>query len=323
MGRLTVVFIPEGANATRQFTIPKVLVKALGGSIFVFTCFFGYLAFDYLQLREMRASYFNMIAENEGLKGEARLLMDNLDDVKRSLNQVQDYSAKLSDITQIKVKSVSKKTGIGPLSPEEYSLATNNGAAAAAADDIEEDAPANIPLGINMDKLVFQPVFDRLSDLGRRSNHSALELQKLLSNLSQQKSLLLSIPSISPVNGWITSSFGSRVSPFTGKRALHRGLDVASPIGTPIYAPADGVVIFIGAKEGFGNFIMVAHGYGVVTRYGHNSENMVQIGQKVSRGDQIATVGSSGRSTGPHLHYEVLVNGNYVDPRKFILDMPN
>lgn len=314
MGRLTVVFIPERASSTRQFTIPRAVVKSLTAFAFLGTALFGYLVLDYVQLREIRDSYYQITAENEGLKGEARLLINNLEDVKTSLKQVQDYSTKLSEITQLKVKSVSKQTGIGPLSPEEYSVAKS-----------QESGPAetssNIPLGVNMDKLVFQPVFDRLRDLGRNANQNAFELQKLLSNLSQQKSLLMSIPSLAPVNGWITSGFGIRISPFTGQKTSHRGLDMASPVGTPIFAPADGVVIFMGSKAGFGNFIMIAHGYGVVTRYGHNAENMVQVGQTVKRGDQIATVGMSGRTTGPHLHYEVVLNGRNVDPKKFILDL--
>src|SRR6185312_3091128 len=153
------------------------------------------------------------------------------------------------------------------------------------------------------------------------ANDHALELQRLLSTLSQQKSLLSSIPSVAPVDGWITSGYGIRVSPFTGERTMHSGLDIAAPVGTPILAPADGVVIFTGAKAGYGNFIMIAHGYGVVTRYGHNHQNMVQPGQKIARGEQIATVGDSGRTTGPHVHYEIVVNGKTNDPKKFILDM--
>lgn len=315
MRRLTVVFIPEGVSSTRQLTIPRWMVKSLVAFCFLGTALFGYLLFDYFQLREIRDSYYQITAENEGLKGEARLLMTNLEEVKGSLKQVQDYSNKLSEITQLKVKSVSKQTGIGPLSPEEYSVAKSRQEAEA------EEVNSNIPLGVDMEKLVFQPVFDRLRDLGRNANYSAFELQKLLSNLSQQKSLLMSIPSIAPVNGWITSGFGIRISPFTGQRSSHRGIDMASPVGTPIFSPAEGVVIFMGSKAGFGNFIMIAHGYGVVTRYGHNAENLVQIGQKVKRGDQIATVGMSGRTTGPHLHYEVLLNGRHVDPKKFILDL--
>jgi murein DD-endopeptidase MepM/ murein hydrolase activator NlpD len=172
-----------------------------------------------------------------------------------------------------------------------------------------------------MDNLVFRPVFDRLNSIGQDANNHAFELQHLLSTLSQQKALLSSIPTFSPVDGWITSGFGRRVSPFTGEKGVHQGIDIAAPIGTPILAPADGVVIFTGAKDGFGNFIMIAHGYGVVTRYGHNLQNMVQPGQKVSRGEQIATVGMTGRTTGPHCHYEIVVNGKTENPQKFILDM--
>jgi murein DD-endopeptidase MepM/ murein hydrolase activator NlpD len=153
-----------------------------------------------------------------------------------------------------------------------------------------------------------------------RSIRQTFELKRLLSTLSQKKALLASLPSISPVRGWITSDFGKRVSPFTGEVSMHKGIDIASPVGTPIYAPADGVVIYSGPKAGFGNFIMIAHyGYGAVTRYGHNSQNMVQAGQSVKRGEQIASVGISGRTTGPHVHYEVWVNGQAVNPKKFIL----
>jgi murein DD-endopeptidase MepM/ murein hydrolase activator NlpD len=171
-----------------------------------------------------------------------------------------------------------------------------------------------------MDSLVFRPVLDELDNVGKTAATQAVELQRVLGSLSQQKSLLSSIPSILPVNGWIASSFGSRVSPFTGETGLHQGLDIAAPTGTPIYAPADGVVIFTGARAGFGNFIIVAHGYGLVTRYGHNAENLVEPGQRVHRGEQIATVGDTGRTTGPHLHYEVLVNNHTTDPKRFLLD---
>ncbi|NRA65728.1 MAG: M23 family metallopeptidase [Pseudobacteriovorax sp.] len=314
MRKMTVLFIPENATQTKQFKIPRIMIRlAIVFSLFS-TAFVGYLLFDYMELRAIRDSYRATLAENQGLKGEARLLMNNLDDVKKALSRVQDYSEKLEDLTQLKVKKFSRKTGIGPLSPEEYKYVTRGQTAA-----ISEK---NLPLGIDTSKLVFRSVFDRVQSLGNEANNNALELQKLLSTLSRQKSLLSSVPSASPVDGWITSGFGPRVSPFTGERTMHKGVDVAAPMGTPIYAPADGVVIFAGAKAGFGNFIMLAHGYGVVSRFGHNAQNMVQPGQRVKKGDQIATVGMTGRSTGPHLHYEVLVNGKNVNPKKFMLEIP-
>lgn len=316
MKRIRLVIIPDGADATRQFSVPRYAINLFYASAVVFITILGYLVLDYLQLRQLRQAYYLVIAENEGLKGEARLLMTNLEDVKRSLRRVHDYSTQLGELTQVRVERVSKETGIGPLTPEEMHIAKKQKA------ELPPSTPSNnfFPLGINMEKLIFRPVYDQLDSIGREANKNALELQQLLSDLSQQKTLLLSIPSITPVNGWITSGFGTRISPFTGQKAVHLGLDVASPVGTPVYAPADGVVIFSGAKEGYGNFIMIAHGYGIVSRYGHNAQNLVHPGQKIRRGEQIATVGMSGRTTGPHLHYEILVNSKPVNPRKFILD---
>lgn len=313
MKKLTILVIPENASQTKQLQIPRLAIKAGAlGSLLFMSCL-GYLMFDYVELRALHSSYHKILTENEGLKGEARLLMSNLEEVRHSLKRVQDYSEKLGDLTSLKVENLSQQTGIGPLSPEEFQTAKRN-----------QSAPPmkkNIPLGIDLDKLVFRSVFDRIQNIGNQANQNALHMQKLLSELSQHRSLLSSVPSLTPVEGWITSGFGPRISPFTGERSWHRGLDVAAPIGTPIYAPADGVVIFSGAKSSYGNFVMIAHGYGVVSRYGHNAQNLVQAGQRIKRGDQVATVGMTGRTTGPHLHYEVVVNGRHVDPKRFMLDL--
>jgi murein DD-endopeptidase MepM/ murein hydrolase activator NlpD len=316
MKRITIMIIPDGCRATRQLRIPEALVKITFGLSLVALCAAGFVLFDYLELRYFRNNFRMVASENEDLKGEARLLMQNLEEVKGALRRVQDYTGKLGELTALKVQKFTKKTGIGPLTAEEFSVAQQSTAIVA-----NKDSSAYVPVGLNVDKLVFRPIFDRLASIGHAANNHAMELQHLLSTLSQQKNLLSSIPSVAPVDGWITSGFGTRVSPFTGERTAHAGIDIAAPVGTPIMAPADGVVIFTGAKAGFGNFIMIAHGYGVVTRYGHNHQNLVQPGQKVGRGEQIGTVGETGRATGPHLHYEVVINGKLENPQKFILDM--
>ena len=316
MKKITIMIIPDGCRATRQLRIPESLVKITFGLSLVALCAAGFVFFDYLELRYFRNNFRMVASENEDLKGEARLLMQNLEEVKGALRRVQDYTGKLGELTALKVQKFTKKTGIGPLTAEEFSVAQQSTAIVA-----NKDSSAYVPVGLNVDKLVFRPIFDRLASIGHAANNHAMELQHLLSTLSQQKNLLSSIPSVAPVDGWITSGFGTRVSPFTGERTAHAGIDIAAPVGTPIMAPADGVVIFTGAKAGFGNFIMIAHGYGVVTRYGHNHQNLVQPGQKVGRGEQIGTVGETGRATGPHLHYEVVINGKLENPQKFILDM--
>ena len=132
--------------------------------------------------------------------------------------------------------------------------------------------------------------------------------------------LLASTPAIRPTKGWKTSGFGYRVSPFTGLKEFHKGVDIATRKGTPIIASADGVVTFAGTKGMMGRVITIDHGHGMITRYGHLHKALKKRGDAVKRGEKIALVGSSGRSTGPHLHYEVLLNGLPVNPEKYILN---
>ena len=128
------------------------------------------------------------------------------------------------------------------------------------------------------------------------------------------------MPTIWPVRGWVTSDFGVRRSPLSGHRELHAGLDIAGPSGSAVYAPGEGVVTFSGRHGGYGNMVIIDHGYGVATLYGHNSKLLVKEGDRVRRGDLIARLGSTGRSTGPHVHYEVLIDGVPVNPEKYVLE---
>jgi murein DD-endopeptidase MepM/ murein hydrolase activator NlpD len=125
-------------------------------------------------------------------------------------------------------------------------------------------------------------------------------------------------PTLWPVEGRITGSFGERIDPFNGEGAFHRGVDISTGFGTRILAPADGVVIFAGEMNGYGRLVEIDHGHGIVTRYGHMSSFVVADGQRVARGQAIGYVGLSGRSTGPHLHYEVWVHNTPVNPYKFL-----
>jgi len=129
-------------------------------------------------------------------------------------------------------------------------------------------------------------------------------------------------PTLWPVAGRITGSFGERIDPFNGEGAFHRGVDISTGFGSRILAPADGVVIFAGDMNGYGRLVEVDHGHGIITRYGHMSAFAVADGQRISRGQTIGYVGLSGRSTGPHLHYEVWVHNTPVNPYKFLRISP-
>lgn len=121
-----------------------------------------------------------------------------------------------------------------------------------------------------------------------------------------------------PLEGLISSKFGERLHPLKGRWSFHKGLDIAAPEGSPVRAISDGRVIFSGYKDGYGNLVVIDHGGGLITRYGHNRRNIVKEGDSVKAGDVIAEVGSTGLSTGPHLHLEVLEAGKPVDPERFL-----
>jgi len=143
------------------------------------------------------------------------------------------------------------------------------------------------------------------------------ELHKFLES---QKMLLASTPSIWPARGWMSSRFGYRMSPFTGEKEFHNGVDIATRMGAPVVATADGIVSQITRDRGYGNMLTVKHGHGIMTRYAHLQKSLVKKGLHVKRGETIALVGNSGRSTGPHIHYEVLLNKVRVNPLQYILN---
>ncbi len=169
-----------------------------------------------------------------------------------------------------------------------------------------------------------QIVAGSLTDRIRHMRQIGSRFDELVGNLSailsHSPEYVRSIPSISPTSGWITSQYGSRRSPFTGSEVVHKGLDIGAEDGTKVLATADGEVLFSGYSTTFGNVVILQHGHGVITKYAHNSKLAVQKGQRVQRGQEIAIVGSTGRSTGVHVHYEVWVDGMAVDPQSYFLD---
>lgn len=159
-------------------------------------------------------------------------------------------------------------------------------------------------------------------DLGlmdKRAEQLDSRFDNLETAFTTQKARLDATPSILPARGWISSGYKYRTDPFTKKRSFHSGIDISCPEGTPIYAPADGVVVKRGYSGGFGKMLEISHGDDMKTRYGHLSQFNVSKGSRVKRGDLIGYVGSTGRSTAPHLHYEIHKNDKQINPMKYII----
>lgn len=162
---------------------------------------------------------------------------------------------------------------------------------------------------------------DRLNEMVIRSHLARFDVPLPETKLpSDKRRLLAAVPSHLPALGYLSSEFGLRRSPFSGRMRAHKGIDIGAVYGSPVYATADGVVTYAGWKGPLGQLVTINHGFHIVTRYGHNSRVLVKVGDQVRRGDVIAKVGNSGSSTGTHLHFEVRIAGNPVDPTRFMFD---
>lgn len=252
----------------------------------------------------------SLIKENKTLvtyKSENVKLKKQISGFENQLVVINDRLASVNELeSQVRGLAVYGK------SPESKKKLAVGGKEVDVAEDISEVAARK-------DKDYFKDLSSSLTSLGTELEKKAQSLSELADFLEGQKLRMGSTPSMWPTNGWISSRYGYRISPFTGRRVFHEGLDVASRVGAPIRATAAGTVIFSGRKNGYGKVVIINHGFGYMTKYAHNSNNLVSVGQKVMKGDRIAQVGNSGRSTGPHVHYEVLVNGVPVNPLKFIV----
>ncbi|MDM8526515.1 M23 family metallopeptidase [Desulfococcaceae bacterium HSG8] len=182
-----------------------------------------------------------------------------------------------------------------------------------------EDLDTDIALTEKHNTLV-REMHDQIEQFHIASASQQERLKFILGHLLEKQNILRHTPAIWPIKGFVTSGFGSRKSPFTNKKEFHKGLDIATSEGTPIAATADGTVIYSGSKGSFGKMVVIDHGYGMITRYAHLREILKKRGEDVKKGDIIGEVGNTGMSTGPHLHYEVRLNGTPVDPKKYILN---
>lgn len=170
------------------------------------------------------------------------------------------------------------------------------------------------------DQEIIDTVKKGIDWLAKEAEVQERSLQELSQAAEQRSSRWASTPSIWPVKGWVTSGFGPRVSPFTEKPAWHDGLDIGAAPNAPVQAPAQGRVTVVGFDPKLGNVVKLDHGYGIETLFGHLAKALVKEGQRVKRGDVVGLVGSTGLATGPHLHYMVKMNGQPLDPKRYILE---
>jgi murein DD-endopeptidase MepM/ murein hydrolase activator NlpD len=268
---------------------------------------FGYGIYDYYNLKLATAE----------LQLREATLSSQLNEIKNQRKQIQEFANEISALKDklITLNSFEKKIRI--IANIEKAADSDN--IFGVGGSIPEDLDAQIPLKEKHNSLM-REMHDQIQQLDLASTNQKGNFESLIKNLQDQQNLLAATPAIRPIRGWTTSKFGYRKSPFTGRREFHKGYDISAKEGTPILATADGVVTYAGRKGLLGNTIIIDHGHGMVTRFGHCKKFVKKRGDKVKRWEKIALVGNTGRSTGPHVHYEVHLNGIPVNPEKYILN---
>jgi murein DD-endopeptidase MepM/ murein hydrolase activator NlpD len=307
--RYTIMLVPDRSSTVRRFRISKPTLWTFGIVIFLLFAAIVAAGLHYWSVIDQLHENEHLRQQNVQLRGKLVTLHEKTSSIQDILDRVQRFDTKLRAITQL--SDPKRHLALGPFDARGSASGTIEGAE--GVDPLIRAIGENPQMAIGL-------LGQRLDELVSEAEKREGSIRQLETFLRGQKARLASTPSIWPSRGWVTSGFGTRVDPYTGKRTMHRGIDIANQPGVPAIAPARGVVTFRGNSGGFGKVIVLDHGYGIRSRYGHLEEYKVQLGDHVDRGDIVGTIGNTGRSTGPHLHYEVEVNGIAENPRNYILE---
>jgi len=302
--KISLVILSNSGSSVKQLTISTAFLR-----IFALVCLItlGIFGYDYYLLK-----IGSIQAQNSEIT-----ISSQSDEIVRQRKQIQGFAEEIADLKAelIELNNFEKKIRV----IANIEKTDGQDALFGIGGSIPEDLDTQIPLTQRHNSLL-RDMHEQVDQLHMASVNQGQGFVSLFKFLKDQQNLLASTPAVRPCQGWTTSRFGYRKSPFTGRREFHKGYDIANRKGTPIIATADGVVSYTGPKGLLGNMVMIDHGHGMVTRFGHLYKIVVKRGQTIKRGDTIALMGNTGRSTGPHVHYEVHLNGIPVNPEKYILN---
>jgi len=291
---LSVIIVPHTKTSTRTLSFTRRTLKLLGGSgAFLALALAAFLT-DYASMNVIRHRYRMLERETAEQKVKIADYEKSISQLQATVINFENYTKKLNVMVGLKSPDVLKgPAGLGGGAPE---------ADAAAV------PPAQVsPQG-------------SIHGLIQKARSIETNLNSLVSVTESASLKLATTPSIMPAAGWVSSGFGMRVDPFTGREQMHSGLDISTNYGNPIVAPADGIVLQILTDKYYGKHVILSHGNGITTLFGHMSNFNVRAGQQVKRGSVIGYVGQTGKAVGPHVHYEVHVDGKPVNPYNYILE---
>jgi len=292
---LSFIICPHYKGKHKTYTLSKKALRTML-SLTVFALFLlTVFLVDYFTMNVTRQRYRELLEENLRYKDTIVQQKESIKEFKNTIEYFETYAKKLNVMAGLKSPEVLKEVGLGGGSQ-------NNG---------QQMNPTESSQSLTLKDI------ERISE---KAEGVERNLSQLVVFFENEKAILASTPSIWPTKGYLASPFGWRDDPFTGKRTFHRGYDIVTHFGNPVVATADGVVVRCSSDKIGGNTVVISHRGGYTTRYLHLSKWLVKPGQKVKRGDTIGLVGSTGKSKGPHVHYEVHVNGRPVNPYRYILE---
>ncbi len=303
---LSVIIVPHNKTSCRTITFSKRSLRNLVGGIGVFLAVLFIFLIDYFSMGTVRYRYDKLVKETEGQRARLMQYENSIKSLQATISAFESYTKKLNVMAGLKSpEALTKPAGVGG-GPEDGSFDPVD------APEQQQLAPAT------SSPQVLSPAM--MNNLNLKAESINRNLNSLVGYFESQGIRLSSTPSIMPANGWLSSRFGMRVDPFTGRMTRHAGIDISTNTGNPIVSPADGIVISATTDRFYGKNVIISHGFGVTTLYGHLSAFGVKVGQKVRRGMVIGNVGQTGKAVGPHLHYEVRVNGKAVNPLNYVLE---
>ena len=331
MDSYTVLFIPDHNAKVRRFHVPGRRVRRVLWGSAIGSLLLALGSVDYVRVRIDSFELASLRAETAEQRERLQLLARSVSELEGRLTRVRELERKvrvIADLPAPAERTVTPAGQGGGAGDEDF---LSEGEAAPELPEVEgppprptSDSQAPEPPQASLEA---SPRAARAASLqlhaqqlARLAEQREASLAALVEQLKGKQQRLASTPSIWPTEGWVTSGYGYRTSPFTGRRQFHGGVDIAGRPGTAVVAPARGRVLFAGKQGPLGLTVILDHGYGVRTAYGHNQALFVQKGEEVIRGQRVAALGSSGRSTGPHVHYAVQVDGRRVNPMTYILD---
>ena len=305
--KLSVILVGGSGSKIRQFNISRKQCTALTLILVAAVVVVLYGLWDYTLVR----------LEAGQTSGLQRQLVQRSEEVAHQRRQIQRFAQDINLLKERLVTLEQFEERIRVLA--NIDQPDNQEGLFGVGGSIPDDLNVGVDLSQSHQQLL-RKMHQQVRQLGNASEIQESNLSGLVADLEERKNILAHTPAIRPARGWVTSGFEYRQNPFTGKREFHRGMDIANRKGTPVVAPGDGVVSFVGERGAFGTLMVIDHGYGFTTRYAHLDKGIKKRGDRVQRGEVIAKMGNTGRSTGPHLHYEVRLNGVPVNPEKYILN---